>query len=149
MESGTELSKNHVRRIVKAKLIEIYGAEEEQRRQISLGKEVLAGFAESGRVFINQVTSAANNVCRESKRTTISGEDILTALRNLGFDELIPQLSEFLEEFRMEVKEKNRKKAEIKQQKEEAATKEREANQLTASVVVNEESAERHDCETN
>jgi len=97
MDSGTELSKNHVRRIVRAKLTEIYGAEEEQRRQISLGKDVVSGFAESGRVFISHITSAANNVCKDSKRTTISGDDILAALRNLGFDELISPLSAFLE----------------------------------------------------
>ncbi len=48
-------------------------------------------------VFISYLTSAANDICKEAKRQTISAEDVFTALQDLEFGELISPLKEALE----------------------------------------------------
>jgi DNA polymerase epsilon subunit 3 len=59
--------------------------------------DALLALAESARVFISYVTAAANDVAREHKRQTISAEDMLTALDDLDFGELLPELREALD----------------------------------------------------
>lgn len=48
-------------------------------------------------VFIHYLTATANDVCKEAKRQTISADDVLTALDDLEFGDLVPPLREALE----------------------------------------------------
>ena len=48
-------------------------------------------------MFINYITAAANDACKEAKRQTMSEADVLTALEELHFGELIPELKQSLE----------------------------------------------------
>lgn len=43
-------------------------------------------------VFINFITAAANDVCKEKKRATINADDVFQALDDLEFAELLPAL---------------------------------------------------------
>lgn len=54
-------------------------------------------FAAPRQVFIHYLTATANDVCKEAKRQTVSAEDVLTALEDLEFGELVPALREALE----------------------------------------------------
>ena len=55
-------------------------------------QDALLAFAESAKVFINYITAAANDACKEAKRQTMSQADVLTALEELQFGELIPDV---------------------------------------------------------
>lgn len=131
MDPSRELPRTQVKRIVKTKLNDLFQSQTTQRRNANISKEALTGFAECGRVFISYITDAANDVCRDAKRSTVTGDDVLQALRNVAFEEFIEPLTSQLEgtvlpptpltffvEFRAEVKEKNRKKAINRQLKE-------------------------------
>lgn len=48
-------------------------------------------------VFISYLTSAANDICKDAKRQTISADDVFTALQDLDFGELINPTKEALE----------------------------------------------------
>jgi hypothetical protein len=48
-------------------------------------------------VFISYLTSAANDICKEARRQTISAEDVFTALQDLDFGELITPTKEALD----------------------------------------------------
>ncbi len=48
-------------------------------------------------VFVSYLTSAANDICKEAKRQTISAEDVFTALQDLDFGELVPPTKDALE----------------------------------------------------
>jgi DNA polymerase epsilon subunit 3 len=45
-------------------------------------------------VFINYVTAAASDVCKEKKRSTLTANDVFQGLEELDFQELIPGLQE-------------------------------------------------------
>lgn len=60
-------------------------------------QDALLAFAESAKVFINYITAAANDACKEAKRQTMSQADVLSALDNLQFGELVPGVKESLE----------------------------------------------------
>lgn len=50
--------------------------------------------------FISFVTSEASDKCLREKRKTINGDDLLWAIHTLGFDDYIPTLSAFLQQYR-------------------------------------------------
>ena len=60
-------------------------------------QDALLAFAESAKVFINYITAAANDACKEAKRQTMSEADVLAALEELQFEELIPELKRSLD----------------------------------------------------
>lgn len=97
MDTTTDLPKSQVKRIVKAKLRELYTGEDAFKRNAAISKDALTAFAESGRVFISHVTAAAADVCRDHKRSTVTGDDILQAMRNVQFEEFVEPLRELLE----------------------------------------------------
>ena len=51
----------------------------------------------ASQVFISYLTSAANDICKDAKRQTISAEDVFTALQDLDFGELISPTKDALE----------------------------------------------------
>jgi down-regulator of transcription 1 len=46
----------------------------------------------------NRVSSEANDVCDKDKKKTIGGDQVLQALRNLGFEKYIPELEALIQE---------------------------------------------------
>ncbi|XP_027155148.1 uncharacterized protein LOC113755310 [Coffea eugenioides] len=90
-----ELPKTIVLRLVKDKLSQL-SAESE----ISVFREALQAFSESGRIFIHHLTAAANDICKESNRQIINAEDVFKALEEIDFPEFVQSLRAFLEEFR-------------------------------------------------
>jgi len=50
--------------------------------------------------FISFITSEASDRCLQERRKTINGEDILTAMETLGFDNYVEPLKLFLSKFR-------------------------------------------------
>eukprot|EP00878_Enallax_costatus_P006819 GHUV01007147.1.p1 GENE.GHUV01007147.1~~GHUV01007147.1.p1 ORF type:complete len:189 (+),score=95.30 GHUV01007147.1:141-707(+) len=108
-EGQLDLPKAVVKRIVKEKLAGV----SESGKDVQLNKEALLAFAESAKVFISYVTAAANDVCKEKKRQTLSADDVFAALQELEFHELLPPLKESFDAYKKLTKEKKEKKAEI------------------------------------
>ena len=47
-------------------------------------------------VFILYLTTTANDICKSNKRSTITAADVLEALHEIQFDDLVPKLQEYL-----------------------------------------------------
>ncbi|KAL3518551.1 hypothetical protein ACH5RR_021140 [Cinchona calisaya] len=90
-----ELPKTIVRRLVKDKLSHL-----STESEISVFREALQAFSESGRIFIHYLTSTANDICKESNRQIINAEDVMKALEEIDFLEFVEPLRASLEEFR-------------------------------------------------
>jgi histone H3/H4 len=96
--ADADLPKALVKRIVKGKLAQVDLANGgDGSREFQINKDALLAFCESGKVFIHYLTATANDVCKEAKRQTISADDVITALEDLEFGELVPELKEALE----------------------------------------------------
>lgn len=54
--------------------------------------------------FICWITADASDKCQDEKRKTISGEDIITSMNTLGFDDYIEPLRVYLAKYRAAVK---------------------------------------------
>lgn len=48
-------------------------------------------------MFISYITAAANDTCKEKKRQTLTADDVFSALEELEFQEILPQLKEAFE----------------------------------------------------
>ncbi|XP_022958709.1 DNA polymerase epsilon subunit 3 [Cucurbita moschata] len=90
-----ELPKTIVRRVVKEKLSQC-----SRNQDISVNKDSLLAFCESARIFIHYLSATSNDICKESKRQTIKAEDVLKALEDMEFPELVRPLKASLNEFR-------------------------------------------------
>ncbi|CAH8357333.1 unnamed protein product [Eruca vesicaria subsp. sativa] len=51
--------------------------------------------------YISFVTSEANQICQSAQRTTITADDILSAMRNLGLDDYVEPLGVFINRYRL------------------------------------------------
>ena len=67
---------------------------------MQLAKDARTAFARSASIFALYVTAAANDLCRDAKRATITAQDVYRALDELEFETLTPQVKEFVEVFR-------------------------------------------------
>lgn len=141
-ETDTDLPKTLIKRIVKRHLNQLDTSD--TKRDTQINKDALLAFSESAKIFINYVTATANDICKESKRQTISIDDIFRALEDTDFLELLEPLKQSLEGkafqnvtnqgclptavadmqtrlsfavFKKDTKEKNQKKAEAKKRK--------------------------------
>ncbi|KAK6936219.1 Transcription factor CBF/NF-Y/archaeal histone domain [Dillenia turbinata] len=94
-----ELPKAVVRRVVKDKLSESSNIEED----IVIHKDALLAFAESARIFIHYLSATANDICKESKRLTISSDDVFKALEEIEFPEFVGPLKVSLGEYRKKI----------------------------------------------
>ncbi|WCJ41830.1 DNA polymerase epsilon subunit 3 [Euphorbia peplus] len=90
-----ELPKAIVRRVVKDKL-----ADCSVDGDLIVHKDALTAFSESARIFIHYLSATANDICKESKRQTIKAEDVLQALEEIEFPELVGPLKASLTEFK-------------------------------------------------
>ncbi|CAN6557229.1 unnamed protein product [Malus baccata var. baccata] len=85
-----ELPKAIVRRVVKDKLSQCHKGDGD----LIVHKEAILAFSESSRIFIHYLSATANDICREKKRQTISGDDVLKALEEIEFPEFIKPLED-------------------------------------------------------
>mmetsp|Transcript_36838 Transcript_36838/g.73302 ORF Transcript_36838/g.73302 Transcript_36838/m.73302 type:complete len:156 (-) Transcript_36838:37-504(-) len=67
---------------------------------ILLTKDARAAFVRAAGIFIFYLTHCSNDFCRESKRTTIFPQDVMAALRELGFEDFEQPLENFLEAYK-------------------------------------------------
>jgi DNA polymerase epsilon subunit 3 len=84
--ADTDLPKSVVKRIVKAKL-DCLG-----EGNVQLHKDATLALAESAKVLITFITAASSDICKEKKRQTISADDVLAALEDLEFGDLVAPL---------------------------------------------------------
>lgn len=59
--------------------------------------------------FIHLIASEANDICDKEAKKTIAGEHIVSALRELGFEEYIEDVEEVYKEHRQQQKVKFRR----------------------------------------
>mmetsp|Transcript_35503 Transcript_35503/g.100498 ORF Transcript_35503/g.100498 Transcript_35503/m.100498 type:complete len:166 (-) Transcript_35503:122-619(-) len=95
-ELETELPRAVIKRMAKAALQGATG----DNREYTLSKDALLAFSESTKVFIHYLTATANDICKESKRQTISAKDVLAALSDIEFDDFIEPLNCAVAEFK-------------------------------------------------
>ncbi|KAK2076866.1 hypothetical protein QBZ16_005093 [Prototheca wickerhamii] len=93
--SDAEIPKALLKRLIKAKLSNLPGAD--PTRDYQVNKDALLAFQEAAKTFIHYLTATANDVCRSGKRQTISAEDVIVALTDIDFPELVPELQLALE----------------------------------------------------
>jgi DNA polymerase epsilon subunit 3 len=93
-----DLPKALLKRLIKGRLQEaerLRGGD--ASRDFQVNKDALLAFGEAGKLFVHYLTAAANDVCKEAKRQTVSADDVLAALADLEFDEFVEPLKEALE----------------------------------------------------
>lgn len=88
----------------------------------NVGKDASTAFARACGIFIIYVTSCANDFARESKRQTITANDVLAAVQELEFGEFVPDMTACLEQYRQAEKSKKDAKAAAAKAKVAAAT---------------------------
>ena len=71
-------------------------------------KESKSAFAKAAGIFIMYLTSCSNDFCQENKRSTVSSADVLAALAELEFGDMIPDIEEFLAGIRSEANERKK-----------------------------------------
>lgn len=88
-----DLPKALIRRMVKAKLSELSG---DPSKEFNVNKDALLALAESAKVFVSFIASTANDICKESKRQTMSAEDVFKALDEMDFGDMVAPLRQEL-----------------------------------------------------
>lgn len=131
-----DLPKALIKRIVKNKLSEADG------KDYQINKDALLAFGEAGKLFIHYLTATANDVCKEAKRQTISADDVVTALADIEFPELIEPLKQALESYRQDLKEKNKKKAEASKKRKADKSIETPSDKLKAAAAAQQREEE-------
>lgn len=101
-DGEVDFPKSLLKRLVKEKLEDFlpqHGVGEKERsvQDVQVNKESLLAFNEAAKLFIYYVTSTANDLCRESKRQTISAEDVFKGLGEVEFDEFVEPLRKSLQ----------------------------------------------------
>lgn len=56
-------------------------------RDANISADAMLAVSEAAKVFISYLTCTANDICAEHKRSTISADDVLSALEELEFGE--------------------------------------------------------------
>jgi DNA polymerase epsilon subunit 3 len=79
-----------ITRIVKARLPD----------GVQVGREAKLAFSKAAGIFVLYLTSCALDICKESKRSTISAADIFAALEEVDFEEYKEPLRVFLNKYR-------------------------------------------------
>jgi len=63
----------------------------------NISKDSLSAISRASGIFVLYLTTCANDVARESRRSTIVAKDVLAALKELEFEEFVPIMEKFLE----------------------------------------------------
>ena len=67
---------------------------------IQVGKEAKLAFSKASGIFVLYLVSCALDICKESKRSTISAADIFAALEEVEFDDYKEPLRDYLNKYR-------------------------------------------------
>ncbi|CAH8621532.1 unnamed protein product [Schistosoma rodhaini] len=87
-----------------------------------VSREARSAISKSASSFILYVTSLASVHCEKSKRKTLTGSDILAALKEMQFDHFIPALNSFLDKYREQLVFKKSNKRPHNENEEEIST---------------------------
>ncbi|KAL4428265.1 hypothetical protein ABPG75_002354 [Micractinium tetrahymenae] len=108
-----DLPKALMKRILKARLAQWDAANGgDGSRDFQINKDALLACCEAAKLFIHYLAATANDACKDAKRQTVSADDVLTALDDLEFGELVEPLKAALDAYRLEAKEKAKKRSE-------------------------------------
>jgi len=136
MDTENDLPRSNVRRIVKQKITQLKGA---SGTDVSLNKDALTALTESCRVFIHLLSATANDICLGNKRQTISVEDVIAALEDLEFGDLVSELEGNIEEHKKEMKERAKKRSEAMKKRKAEKKAEELANETSAAAAADNE----------
>jgi DNA polymerase epsilon subunit 3 len=89
-------------------------------KSTNVGKDASLAFSRACGIFCIYLATCANDFARESKRQTITAKDVLSAIKELDFEEFTPQLEQFLLEHRKDEKRKKDAKAKAAAEKDSA-----------------------------
>ncbi|GBP93347.1 DNA polymerase epsilon subunit 3 [Eumeta japonica] len=67
---------------------------------VAISKEARTGLAKAASVFVLYVTSAATNIVKSNKKKTMTGQDVLEAIKDIEFDRFVEPLSEAFEQYK-------------------------------------------------
>lgn len=67
---------------------------------IQISKEARTGLAKAASVFVLYVTSAATNIVKNKNKKSLTGQDVLEAMKDIEFDRFVEPLSEALETYK-------------------------------------------------
>lgn len=67
---------------------------------VAISKEARTGLAKAASVFVLYVTSAATNIVKNNKKKTLTGQDVLEAMKDIEFDRFVGPLGESLEQYK-------------------------------------------------
>ncbi|KAI9270444.1 histone-fold-containing protein [Phascolomyces articulosus] len=88
----------------------------------ALQKEAKVAVSKAATVFINYLSTVANDTAKSANHKTISAPDVFKAMEVLEFDDLIPALRESFTVFQQLQSDKKQKKKEKKAEEENAAS---------------------------
>nr|XP_032832196.1 DNA polymerase epsilon subunit 3 [Petromyzon marinus]XP_032832197.1 DNA polymerase epsilon subunit 3 [Petromyzon marinus] len=71
---------------------------------VNVSKEARSAISRAASVFVLYATSCANNFAVKSKRKTLSGNDVLSAVEEMEFQQLLAPLRESLDAYRRDLK---------------------------------------------
>ncbi|KAJ3333404.1 negative cofactor 2 transcription regulator complex subunit ncb2 [Blyttiomyces sp. JEL0837] len=80
---------------------------------ISCSRETRDLLAECCVEFIHLISAQANDACEKDAKKTIAGEHVLAALKALGFEEYIAEVTEVYEDHNKEIKERERRSSKL------------------------------------
>lgn len=127
--SSNEFSLSHS---VLTRLLKTYT----EGQPLSFSKESKSAFARSCQIFVSFLTTCALEYTAKTKRQTLFTEDVLKALDDLGFDEIVEVLESDLGAFRK-----------MQKGKKQAASAERDASKSLAATTDDRTSHDREDAE--
>lgn len=83
---------------------------------VIISKDCRLAIAKAASIFVLYTTATANNLVMENKRKTLRDMDVLTALEEMDFGEMVPKLKEALEVYKESNRSKKQAAAERKKQ---------------------------------
>ncbi|XP_018023217.1 DNA polymerase epsilon subunit 3 [Hyalella azteca] len=88
---------------------------------VLVSKEARSAIARAASVFVLYATSTANALAQANKKKTLTGQDVLDAIKEMDFEQFVEPLTECLEAF----KRSQQSKKELKEAKAKAKKQER------------------------
>merc|ERR1712060_49153 len=101
---------------------------------VIISKDCRLAIAKAASIFVLYTTATANNLVMENKRKTLRDMDILTALEEMDFGEMVPKLKEALEVY----KESNRNKKQAAAERKKQALAEQSVNNSEQKIIGND-----------
>lgn len=68
---------------------------------VAISKEARTGLAKAASVFVLYVTSAATNIVKNKNKKSLTGQDVLEAMKDIEFDRFIEPLTEAFEQYKL------------------------------------------------